>query len=612
MSEKGRFGFILPNKIFRVDYGKEARRIISENSQIANIIDFGSNQVFADSATTYTTLLFLQGIEREKPFTYWKLEDNSEPNSLTQITNSEDWSKSTFENGSLSESVWNFQKKEIKSVINRLEENSVPLDQITAAIGRGTSTGNDDVFELQVEKQRDGIVSCSSQVETSPVQIETEVLRTPIHSTDFGKYYFTNSDGKKIIWPYDSNYNLISEDVFASRYPNAWNYLQNHKQSLENRADYAEWYDYSAPRNLSMHDHAEILIPLLADSPSFSEYPKPQSKYVLMASGGFGISLQPESDYSPTYVLSLINSRLLFLYLESISNIFRGGWITCTKQYFKHLPIREINFTTLENKRETLVEEAIEAYNDYFETESTNDMKSVLTLVENHLAGQQERADVVHDLLVHLVGEITDLHTRYQDLNLSLLDHLGTYDEGPILTEIGFAQPPTGISESILSETTETRTKLGITDVFVERDEPNRVTVSAEARYKPDDPADYETDSNDYRYVGPFEALHITDLTEREADLIEAFVPVAVDEEMAGFRKNAAKTISPIDRLEKVTLPQPDDVADGVERYRRTKSRADELDEKIEKTDELIDEIVYELYGLTDEEIEIVEEAVSD
>ncbi|ACV49118.1 hypothetical protein GBQ70_02335 [Halomicrobium sp. ZPS1] len=40
--------------------------------------------------------------------------------------------------------------------------------------------------------------------------------------------------------------------------------------------------------------------------------------------------------------------------------------------------------------------------------------------------------------------------------------------------------------------------------------------------------------------------------------------------------------------------------------------RAAELEAKIEKTDDLIDEIVYELYGLTDEEIEIIEEAVGE
>ncbi|MDQ2052059.1 hypothetical protein RBH26_16400 [Natronolimnohabitans sp. A-GB9] len=33
---------------------------------------------------------------------------------------------------------------------------------------------------------------------------------------------------------------------------------------------------------------------------------------------------------------------------------------------------------------------------------------------------------------------------------------------------------------------------------------------------------------------------------------------------------------------------------------------------KTEKADELIDEIVYELHGLTDEEIEIVEEAIEE
>nr|WP_224332578.1 restriction endonuclease [Haloprofundus halobius] len=51
---------------------------------------------------------------------------------------------------------------------------------------------------------------------------------------------------------------------------------------------------------------------------------------------------------------------------------------------------------------------------------------------------------------------------------------------------------------------------------------------------------------------------------------------------------------------------------DGLERYLETKERADESEAKIEKTDDLIDRIVYELYGLTEEEIEIVKGAVAD
>lgn len=67
-----------------------------------------------------------------------------------------------------------------------------------------------------------------------------------------------------------------------------------------------------------------------------------------------------------------------------------------------------------------------------------------------------------------------------------------------------------------------------------------------------------------------------------------------------------------LDRLKSITLPDPDDVEDDLRRYVETKKRAEELDERIGDTDQLIDEIVYELYGLSDEEIAIVEEAVGD
>jgi len=89
-------------------------------------------------------------------------------------------------------------------------------------------------------------------------------------------------------------------------------------------------------------------------------------------------------------------------------------------------------------------------------------------------------------------------------------------------------------------------------------------------------------------------------------------VPVAVDEAggFAEFRETATKTNSLVDRLRILTLPRIVDVEASLESYVETKETAGVLEEKIEVTDELIDETVYELYGLTEEEIEIVEEAV--
>ena len=62
-----------------------------------------------------------------------------------------------------------------------------------------------------------------------------------------------------------------------------------------------------------------------------------------MASGGFSITVSNTFKTDPHYILALLNSELLFWYLSGISNKFRGGWITCTKQYVGRLPIRKIN-----------------------------------------------------------------------------------------------------------------------------------------------------------------------------------------------------------------------------------------------------------------------------
>ncbi len=131
------------------------------------------------------------------------------------------------------------------------------------------------------------------------------------------------------------------------------------------RQQFKAWYSFSAPRNLPEHDAAHLLVPLLADRGLFSEFPKGREKYCLMASGGFSIKLGSGASISPRYALGLLNSKLLFSYLKSKSNIFRGGWITCTKQYVGPLPIRPINFSDQADKARhdklvTLVERMLE------------------------------------------------------------------------------------------------------------------------------------------------------------------------------------------------------------------------------------------------------------
>jgi type II restriction/modification system DNA methylase subunit YeeA len=220
-----------------------------------------------------------------------------------------------------------------------------------------------------------------------------------------------------------------------------------------------------------------------------------------------------------------------------------------------------------------------------------------------------DRADLYAAL--HALGtEMSRIQERHADLNTELLDYLGNYEEGPNLPDLGLYQPA---GSSMLDATTEEYDNLRVGDVRTERD-GGTVTLYATVRYKPEDEASHETDRWGYTETEYHEAFSLEELSDVEAALVEAFVPTAVEkgDGFAEFRDSATKTNSPIDRLKAIKLPDLDDVADDLRRYVEVKERAEELNEQIEELDRRINDAVYDLYGLTDDEIEIVESAVKD
>src|SRR5690606_15826475 len=147
------------------------------------------------------------------------------------------------------------------------------------------------------------------------------------------------------IFPYevkDDGYNVYSDRQLKAKFPLAYEYLLSQKKKLLRRKQTGVWYGFSAPRNLNIHDRAVFYVPLLANKGTFSMVGGQPHEYCLMAGGGFSITID-KIERNPYYVLGLLNSKLIFWYLSKISNIFRGGWITCTKQYVEELPIYNIN-----------------------------------------------------------------------------------------------------------------------------------------------------------------------------------------------------------------------------------------------------------------------------
>lgn len=174
---------------------------------------------------------------------------------------------------------------------------------------------------------------------------------------------------------------------------------------LETKANGA-WYAFSAPRNLDAHDSAQLLVPLLADRGLYAMLPAVMQEYCLMASGGFSISMR-NNNLSLQYVLALLNSALLYWNLKQVSNVFRGGWITCTKQYVGQLPIRRIDFSDPTDKARhdrmvEMVEEMLRLQKEHAEAERNLEDR------RHELKGKIDRLDAAIDALVYELYGLTE------------------------------------------------------------------------------------------------------------------------------------------------------------------------------------------------------------
>ena len=227
----------------------------------------------------------------------------------------------------LTDDTWTFADKTQTRLFEKLKSVGVRLLDLPADMSRGSSTGDDEVFV----------------VEASGHGLEKGILRTPLFASDFGRYDFVPQGKWRVIFPYvadNDGFRLLTSAELQKKFPKAFAHLQQNAVRLRARKQFKEWFGYSAPRNLELHDRAQIAVPLLADGGLFTLIPKASRGTVCsMASGGFTITLGEECALKPEFVLGILNSKLSFWFLGQVSNVFRGGWITCTKQYFGELPI---------------------------------------------------------------------------------------------------------------------------------------------------------------------------------------------------------------------------------------------------------------------------------
>mgnify|MGYP004650776039 FL=1 len=376
LNNNGYLSYIQPNKFFLAVMGQKLRYLLKHNMALYKILDFGTNQIF-NNATTYTCILFLTKNQRHE-FLYKTFNLGEYSRFLEGIEFGKMCVDDLPDNGN-----WLFKENASNTLISKIKDNGTLFSDLVTRIFKGSSTGNDKVFLLDLISESAEFYIVSSDVNDEYFKIEKEICRKFIYGESVLRYS-EPSPYRLLLFPYvkhNEKYALMDIGYLRTNYPNAYEYLMKNKSVLMKRKVALSddtFYKYSAARSLNEYEKEKILIPdmLVSNRISFDQY----GQYFT----GPAIHCPVfKEDINQRYYLGVLNSKLFWYYISNTSTALRGNAYRLTPEY-----LNDFAFPSITNEQR----------------------KSVITLVDNVLELKKKQADTtslenkIDFLVYHLYG----------------------------------------------------------------------------------------------------------------------------------------------------------------------------------------------------------------
>ncbi|GAB4461934.1 MAG: Eco57I restriction-modification methylase domain-containing protein [Armatimonadaceae bacterium] len=353
----GCLGYIVPHKFFNAQYGVGIRQRIASGKHLSKVVHFGDEQIF-EGATTYTCLLFLTKGE-------------SSSLEFQQVDNLKLWERDlvgtsgNIKSDEVTPEIWNFQLGAENDLFSRLRNAPLTLEKVTNRIFQGLKTSADKIYILDYVKSHGELTLVYSPQTQKEHLIESALLHPLIKGGD-AKAYCLASTNRRILFPYEKHQDkavLIPAEKFAENHPKAWEYLLENRDYLENRESgkmkNEQWYSYGRTQALDVMPLPKIFTPDFAPTSSFAYDETGERFFTGGAAGGYGIL--PTDGFTPLYLLTVLNSRLLEWYLQRFATTFRGGWFSYETRFIRHLPVITPPSESIQEELETFAAQIIEA-----------------------------------------------------------------------------------------------------------------------------------------------------------------------------------------------------------------------------------------------------------
>ena len=334
LREQGVLTYISSNKWFRAAYGKKLRQLISHDTQLQQIIDFGDAPVFA--AIAYPTIVITQKTKTSgQSFQALNWEKGQFISQFEAIIKTQFFA---MPQAALTAEGWQLADATALNLLNKLRQAGTPLGEyVNNRFYYGIKTGLNEAFVVD-RSTRDRLIAehpSSSEV-LKPFLRGRDVKRWTVDYQDlwllFVPWHFPlHSD------PTIEGASEKAEKAFQQQYPAIYNHLLSFKTELSNRNKAEtgiryEWYALQrcAATYWQEFERSKIVWGNLATKPQFTIA---QPGVYLCAPANLVVSEEN------AYLLAILNSAITHFYIDQIAATRQGGFIEYKPMYVAQVPI---------------------------------------------------------------------------------------------------------------------------------------------------------------------------------------------------------------------------------------------------------------------------------
>lgn len=339
LAPHGRLGFIVPNKVFKLDFAERMRNVLAREELVEEVLDFGASQLFA-GVTNYTCIAILD--RSGKPELAYRRLRGSREEILSELTAGGTIPAQAFAAREFGREPWVLVPPEEAEVIRVARTNADRLEDVTSQIFQGLITSADAVYVLDDRGQRGAYRVVWSRASSRELELEPDLLHPLASGVDVDRYAFRQLSSL-LLFPYvegDEGMRLVSERELDAL-PRTREYLKEHEELLRRREsgkmDHDDWYGYVYPKNLAAHELRKLGVPRLCRRLRASLDDAGDVYFDNVDVNG--ILLTPDGP-SPFLLVLLLNSRLIDWIFRRHSVPFQNEYWSANRQFIAGLPVR--------------------------------------------------------------------------------------------------------------------------------------------------------------------------------------------------------------------------------------------------------------------------------